>query len=334
MNKTSWELGPVRKVFSRIGLAMCAILLIATALQILLVAIPTVIWGEDTWLHTSSWGMWLSTFAPIYMVAIPIGLLILRKLPAQAPQSHKLGAKAFAQLLPICICVMYAGNLLGTVLSLLLSGGTAENTVANYALDNHPLKILVMVILAPLLEEYVCRKQIIDRTSRFGEKTAVFLSALVFALLHGNLFQFFYAFGLGLIFAYIYTRTGRLRYPVLLHSFINLLGSVIAPWLLSNIDLEAIEAIEKMEATVTEAELMELLTPVLPGFMMFMLYAVLMVGFAIWGLVLLIIKSKRLTWEEAQAQLPKGTAIKTVYLNVGMVLYILLCLVSTVLSLI
>lgn len=330
MNDTSYDLAPARKVFSRIGLALCAILAISTLLQVIWFAVPIAIWGEENWFSTSSWSIWLGTIVPLYLIAIPIGLLILRKLPAQTPETCRLSTKNFLVFIPMCLCVMYVGNLIGTMLSLILSGGTAENAVVDYVMDASPLKVLVMVILAPLLEEYVCRKQIIDRTRQYGEKTAVFLSALVFGLLHQNLYQFFYAFGLGLIFAYIYTRTGQLRYPVLLHGFINFLGSVVAPWLLSNLDMAALESLDLAAA---EEEIMKILLPMLPGFLMFMLYAVLLIGFSIWGLVLLILKCKKLMWKEAEAQLPKGTTAKTVYLNAGMVLYILLCVASFIIAL-
>lgn len=330
MNETTYDFASAKRTFSRMGLALSAILAISTVLQVLWFAIPAAISGEDNWASTSSWWMWLGTIVPLYMLAIPIGLMIMRKLPTQTPQDNKLSAKNFLVFVPMCICVMYGGNLIGTVLSLVLSGGTAENAVMNYAMDNSLLKVLVMVILAPLLEEYVCRKQVIDRTRQYGEKTAVFLSALVFGLLHQNLYQFFYAFGLGLIFAYIYTRTGRLRYSVLLHGFVNFLGSVVAPWLLSNVD---IAALENLDPTASEEVIMEILAPMLPGFLMFMLYALLLIGFAVWGLVLLILKCRKLMWKQAEAQLPGGTAVKIVYLNVGMVLYILLCIASIIIAL-
>lgn len=330
MNETTYDLSSAKKAFSRIGLALSAILVIATVLQVLWFTIPTLILGEDNWVITSSWGLWLGTIVPLYLIAIPLGLLIMRKLPGQTPQKHKLSIKSLLLLVPMCICVMEGGNLIGTILSLVLSGGTAENAVVEYTMDTGPLKVLVMVILAPVLEEYVCRKQIIDRTRQYGEKTAVLLSALVFGLLHQNLYQFFYAFGLGLIFAYIYTRTGRLRYSVLLHGFVNFLGSVVAPWLLSNVD---IAAIENLDPTASEEVIMEVLTPMLPGFLMFMLYTLLLMGFAVWGLVLLILKCKKLIWKETDAQLPRGTTIKTVYLNVGMVLYVLLCIASIIIAL-
>ena len=52
------------------------------------------------------------------------------------------------------------------------------------------------------------------------------------------------------------------------------------------------------------------------------------------GLVLLIIRCRKLTWQQAQNQLPQGTAAKTVYWNVGMVLYLLLCAAAIVFSLV
>lgn len=330
MNETTYDLAPARKAFSRIGLSLCAILVITTVLQALWFTIPTLIGGINNWMTASSWGMWIGSFAPLYLVAIPVCLLIMRKLPAQTPQDNKLETKHFMIFLPICICLMYVGNLVGTFLSALLSGGNAQNTVADYAMDTNLLKILVMVILAPLLEEYVCRKQIIDRTRQYGEKLAVFLSALTFGLLHQNLFQFFYAFALGLVFAYIYTRTGRLRYTVLLHSIVNFLGSVVAPWILSLVDMDALA---NMDPNAAPEELMQLYGKILPGLMVILLYALFLLGMAITGLVLLILKCRQLIWKEADAQLPRGTAVKTAYLNVGMVLYILICVASFILAL-
>ena len=90
MNETSYDLVPARKAFSQIGLALCALLVIATVLQILWLTVPTMIWGPDNWMTASSWGMWIGSFVPLYLVAIPVSLLIMRKLPAQTPQDNNL----------------------------------------------------------------------------------------------------------------------------------------------------------------------------------------------------------------------------------------------------
>ena len=324
------ELKTARKAFSRIGLAFSVILLAATALQLVLIIIPRLFWGEDNWLDTSPWGFWLSAFVPLYLVAIPLGLLILRKLPAQTPQDHPLGGKNAFVIFTISLCVMYTGNIIGTALSMILSGGTAQNAVVEYASDTNPLKVLFVVILAPTIEEYVCRKQIIDRTRQYGEKTAVFLSGLVFGLLHQNFFQFFYAFGLGLIFGYVYIRTGRLRYTILLHGIINFMGGVIAPWIVSLMDAQALNS---LTPDASPEEVLAVYDKILPGMLLSSLYALFLIGMSITGLVLLILKCRKLIWKVGDTQLPAGIAVKTVYWNVGMVLYVLLCAASMVLAL-
>lgn len=333
MNESNYDFSSVRKVFSRIGLAFFILVVVTSVFQILWVEIPTAIWGEDNWATTSSWGIWIGTFAPLYVIAVPVCLLIMRKLPAQTPPSVSLKFSNFMILLPVCFCLMYGGNLIGTYLSMFLSGGTADNAVVDYAMDTNPIKIVVMVVLAPVLEEYICRKQIIDRTRQYGEKTAVFLSAMVFALLHQNLFQFFYAFGLGLVFAYIYARTGRLRYSILLHGIVNFMGSVFAPWILSISNMEAMDTLVSIDPTAAPEELLALYQEVLPGLLPILLYSMLLLGTAVAGLFILLANYKKVIWKEAAAPLPKGTAAKTAYFNVGMVMYVLLCCISFVLAL-
>lgn len=329
MEETAYALKPARKTFSRIGIAMSAIVLISPVARLILLTVAARLWGSNNWLSQSSWGTWISSFLPLYAAAIPVSLLIMGKLPTQTPAEHKLKGTHFLFILPICFFLMYSGSIIGTVLSMILSGGTAENAISELATDNNPLKILVVVILAPLLEEYVCRKQIIDRTRQYGEKTAVFLSALTFGLLHQNLFQFFYAFAIGLIFAYVYLRTGRLRYSVLLHAIINFMGSVIAPLILSLVDMEKIA---NLDANVPTEELVAMMADILPKLLLMLLYLVVLFSVATLGLIffILVLARKQLIWKTADNTLPKGTAAKTVYLNVGMVLYVVLCLVSFV----
>lgn len=330
MDEMIYDLKGARRSFSRIGFALAAILVVGMAAQVAISAALLAIFGPSSSVLSSSWMMWLLSFLPLYLIAIPVGLLILRRLPAQAPEEHPLGFGNAVVLFLISVFIMYTGSILGSMLSMVLSGGEATNATAELAMDNHPLKVLFMVILAPVLEEFVFRKQLIDRTRRYGEKTALMLSAVTFGLLHQNLFQFFYAFGLGLLLAYIYLRTGRLRYSAILHAVINFMGSVLAPWVLNLVDQEALLAMESSLPTdETLAQYMEML----PGLLVMSGYMMLLMGMFIAGLVLFIIKCRRLVWRESEAQLPRGTALRTVYCNGGMVLYMLLCLGMIVLSL-
>lgn len=326
MEPEIFDLKTARKTYSTIGFSLTVVLLVATVLQIVWFALP----AEGSWMTDSSWGYWLGSFLPLYLVAVPLGVLVMKRVPAQAPEQQKLPLKAFLTIVPICFCVMYAGNLLGNLLSSLLSGGNAENAILDYAMDTNPIKILFMVILAPLIEEYLCRKMVIDRTRCYGEKTAAFLSALVFGLMHQNLFQFFYAFALGYVFAYLYLRTGHLRYTVILHAIINFMGGVVAPFILSLIDLDALM---NMDPNASADELLALYADILPGMLVYLGYAFVLFGLSIAGFILLLLKRKSAVWQEAPQPLPKGQTLKTVYLNPGMVIYILLCLGSCVLAL-
>ena len=97
-----------------------------------------------------------------------------------------------------------------------------------------------------------------------------------------NVFQFFYAFGLGLMFGYVYTRTSRLRYSVAMHMLINLNGSVLAPLVIQQIDPRI------LDGTVSEAEIMRMAEAGNMGDMgIMMLYGTVMLGLCIAGIVLL-----------------------------------------------
>lgn len=118
---------------------------------------------------------------------------------------------------------MFLGNMIGNILSAGATDGQATNRINDVILGSDwRVNALFIGLLAPVCEEWIFRKEIISRLRRYGEKTAIMFSALAFALFHMNVFQFFYAFGLGLMFGYVYTRTSRLRYSVAMHMLINL----------------------------------------------------------------------------------------------------------------
>ncbi len=309
-----------KRDFQRIGLALLLFAVVDIGSQYLikwlLVSLREHL-GLD--LIAPPWAQWVFSFAPIYFLAIPLTLLVLRSVPADRGISCKLGWKNFFLFLLMSFPLMYAGNLIGNLLSMLLSGGEAENHLAELTNSTSPLKYLVMVFLAPLLEEYVFRKQLIDRTARYGEKTAVLFSAFAFGIFHMNLFQFFYAFALGALFAYIYLRTRRLRYSVILHMLINFHGAVVAPYLLSMISIG-----EDMQTISTDS---------LGALLVLRLYSLLLIALCIAGLVILIVKARQFVFVPAPQELPREDRFKTVYCNIPIILFTLVCLAVFVIAL-
>ena len=307
------DLGVAKKHFSRLGMGAFVILAVGTAAQILAGGLA----GEFLpGLMQHPWGIWVLTFVPLYLIAVPLGLLILKKAPAKPLEKHSIKPGRMVVCAIICIFLMYTGNLLATVISALLQmipGVSAGNPILTYATDESVLaKVLVMVILAPVIEEYIFRKLLIDRMHIYGEKLAVFTSALMFGLFHGNLTQLIYAFTLGLVFGYVYLKSGKLRYSIGLHMLINFLGSVAGPGLAAKV--------------ATFADLETLDTAAMVWMVVFVVYLLAIIGLSIAGLVLLCINQRKVTYNQAELELPKGSRFKTVYLNAGMLLLTLACL--------
>ena len=284
-----------KKAFSRAGWGVTALLLIVSLLQI---GAASLIGAFAPELMERSWALWVLTFVPLYLIAFPIGILILRRGRRFECEGERMTAMLFLRLLLVCFFMMYAGNLIGTLINSILqqlAGVPAGNPLMTYDTDDSLiLKILVMVVLAPILEELIFRKLLIDRLRGYGEKLAVLVSALIFGLFHGNLSQFFYAFGLGLVFGYVYLRTCQLRWSILLHMIVNFLGSVIAPALLAA-----------------------------PNGMLILIYGIALLAASVAGLVVLIKNAQRLRFDHAPEELPQCSRFSTAFLNAGMIIFVL-----------
>lgn len=83
------------------------------------------------------------------------------------------------------------------------------------------LALLLMAVIPAVCEELMFRGVILHGLrSRFSEWSSILLSALMFALMHGNLQQLVYPFILGTIMGWVVVRTGSLVSSMLVH-FIN-----------------------------------------------------------------------------------------------------------------
>ena len=313
--------------FGRIGAGACVMLAVWVALNMALSMMLVQAMGQNA-VNTPIWLQFLISSGPLYLIAMPMGLMVMKAVPELPTRKFPMTPGRFFTLLLMCLPIMYGGSIIGNLLSMALSGGTAQNAIADLAMANDPAMIVFGVILGPIFEEWMFRKQIISRTRRYGEKLSILLSALMFALFHLNLFQFFYAFGLGLMFGYVYMRTSQLRYSIAMHMIINFNGSVLAPWVLSQVDLEALATTDTTDPAAAQA----LLAQNGAGMMLVSGYGLLLIALSIAGLVLLVTKRRTFEFYTTPEQLPKGLGGQTAFGNPGMVIYIAMCAALTALS--
>lgn len=307
--------------FSRIGWALFAILGITTLLQIIFAAIAAIF---IPYLLKTTWFEWALTVVPLYCIALPLGYLVLKPIPPLVTPQQKLSFRKFLTFLAISFAVMYIGNIIGVVLNVGIAAlksqdytNPLEELLAGSSIY---IEILVVVLLAPIMEELIFRKLLIDRIRVFGEGTAILVSGLTFGLFHGNLIQFFYAFGLGCIFAYVYLRTGKLFYTMILHAIINGFSVLLTQLISSAPDLSTMLD----SGLENSSELIKTVQGNLPAFLGIALLVMAEMALLIAGIVLLITKRRQAVLFTAPMALPRSGRFKAVFVNWGMGLFALL----------
>ena len=314
-----------KKVFSRIGFSLVGIQITSLLLQIILILVLNTAFGGTKWLEDSSAAIMLVSFIPMYAAAFPVGIWGLKKLPTVKGETVTLSAGQLVKYALFCMPVMYVGNIIGTLLSGVLSGGQATNMVEELLTGQIGIEILFIVILAPFFEEYVFRKLLIDKTIRFGEKTAVIFSALMFGVFHGNLFQFFYTFGIGLIWGYIYVKTRKFSYVFCLHALFNFMGGILPSMLMNLLGEEGMKALETMDMAVLETMPFEI--------MVYGLYTLVLLLLVIAGAVLLLKNRREFVLEEKELEEENRITVKTVWLNPGMIIFSVMILATFIYAL-
>lgn len=113
-----------------------------------------------------------------------------------------------------------------------LVGITGHGIGVNEITGSHWLFYLILLLIFnPIFEEILFRKLALDRLMVLGEKTAIIVSAIFFALPHiysAGVPQFFGTFIIALIYAYLRVKTGRLWPAVILHCLFNFYGCYFA----------------------------------------------------------------------------------------------------------
>ena len=221
-----------RERFSRLGWAlvaqMAAMLAVQTALLLAAQALAPVLVRSGVFL-------WLVSVLSAYGAGVPAAWLVLRGTEEAPPQpGAPLGPGRFFRSYLAGLGLMYLVNLATLALMGLvglLRGQTVENPVDNMADYPLALNLLLGCVIAPVCEEYLFRGLLLNRLRPYGERFAVWASALCFGLFHGNFSQFFYACAIGVLFAGVVLKTGRLRQAMLLHALINFVGTGLIPLL-------------------------------------------------------------------------------------------------------
>ncbi len=303
-----------RKNLLRIGLALLVYLIITSAVQATALFLCSRLAPH---IYEQDWFFIACTLLS-YGVGFPIFFGFIASMPKEKPQKAKMGFVGWIAFLSVSFLLMEAGSIIAGFLMTAIEtfkGQEISNAVADQINESSPLvNLITAVVLAPIFEELICRKLIIDRLLPYSEVLAVTASGLLFGLIHGNFYQFFYAAFLGMLFALVYVKTGNIFHTIGMHAIVNFTGGIIASFFN--------EHLPEDPAVIT------------PWTMVATLYSVALMVLAVCGGIFLIRSIKKLNLsKEGTQQLKLTSQIKATWLNWGMILLLCYCGILFVFSL-
>lgn len=276
---------------------------------------------------------------PMYAAGIPTVLLLLKSVPKkQKPlEKTRMNIGHLLMMIPIAEFAMVVGNYIGMYINAIYSllPDVENNDVVSDLIADVPIPviILVTVILAPIFEELLFRKLLLERLSVYGSKFAIIITAVAFGLFHGNLDQFFYATLVGLVLGYVAVKSGNWLYSVLIHMVMNLIGGALPTLFYDSIVKYNEFARELFENPTAYSSIpADIANDVVIG----MLYNSLTSSLAIAGGVFLILGIAK-KWfrvdERLSIKIPKKRTAGVVFKNVGSILFLVMSGISIVVEL-
>lgn len=185
-----------------------------------------------SWLFHSPWTDMLVQYAFTLGGAYPIIWLMLCRIPKFKTEAYRLTLEEFMVCLVASMGMGYVLNFLGNFINMAVSMFNGKsflemNPVIEMTVQLSPSLIIYACILGPFMEELMFRGMLLKRARRFGDRTAVIYTAVLFGLMHGNVSQFLYGAFIGIILGYVAVKTDSIRYTVIMHIMINSYGMIM-----------------------------------------------------------------------------------------------------------
>ena len=315
-----------KKAVSRTTLGIFLFLIVSSAVIVISLTVLAIALGKEKYLALANNPYLYIPMGTIAMHAIgfPFLWLCIRSLPTRRQSSkNSLTMLELLATIPIMQFVTNIGSSIGMGFDGIfqeLFRTTSENPV-DMLTDGVPvwLMLTITVVIVPILEELIFRKLLLDRLSIYGNVFAIIISAALFGLFHGNLYQLFYAFFAGLIFGYVTVKGGSWLYSVGLHIFMNFLNGA-RPTILEG----HFEGYETAMMAFLEGN-GDVFIANFQSFMIAGSFAIIMSMLSISGTIIFIysiVKKTIYVKNAPEASIPAGKLPVVIFANVGMILFL------------
>lgn len=227
----------------------------------------------------------------LYVIGLFLFINITKKIPNTNIKKSKVNGKSIT----LCFLLQFTAFMIMSVLVNIFANISGQELSTDLNTLT-PYMIFMLTVFNPIVEEFVFRKVFADKLLKYGELFYMMVSSFCFAIVHGvslGIPQIIYTFILGMIWSYLFVKTGNIKLPILLHSLSNIFGSII------------IQTLQGISMEITG------------------MYSIFMMMLAIIGLICFI-KNKKMVKLDNKNKLLDKTIIKEMFTNKGIIFYTLL----------
>lgn len=138
-------------------------------------------------------------------------------------------AYALLMMGSVTLCIV-ANNLINLSNLATVSQAYQESSNSLYSIG-FVAQIIGLGMITPIAEEFLFRGVIYKRLRNYLKPAmAIFWSALLFGVYHGNVVQLIYAFVCGVMLAWAYEKFGTIKAPILAHICMNITSLVLSQY--------------------------------------------------------------------------------------------------------
>lgn len=247
----------------------------------------------------------LSVIGLSAITLVIIAVLIMKIDLKSMLKPYKGCVKQGIEWIPTCVLLnVLIGIVVAMFVMMMSSNGVtipeADFTITSQTTYAVVIQFVYVCLIGPVIEEVVYRGMIIKLLSPFGKGIAVFFSAFIFGIMHGNIPQAASAFAGSLVYAAIAVRYDSIVPTIIMHVANNLLASTI--------DIGTALGLDYAETVYTVLQI-----------------AIMFMGF--YGIFVKIRPLKNeVNAAEPACSLTKGKRVMLIFTNVLMIIYFLFIL--------
>lgn len=279
----------IRQRYNKAALVLIINTFIFNIISIAVKFILEAVFGKEIWTDMARviYSCGFPILAEVTSIFIGIALLKLDFKPLFTRDNYT--GMTVAKLIILCLGLQTAASFIVTFLDELLrmfglEGATADLS-ATTSLPANLLMYFYACLLGPVLEEVLYRGVILQSMRKYNERFAIFLSAIVFGLMHQNYQQAILGILVGIPLAIVTIKCGSIIPAIFTHIFLNTFATVTSCWI-QYVAPELLESVASGDlAAATELMTSEAMIPILVNFVLRMGF---MLGALIVGIMALV----------------------------------------------